>query len=42
MQREGVWEEVGVIGTSGNRDNQLESISVLHDFTDDALTVPVV
>ncbi len=36
-----VWELVGHMGTSENRDSQLASRSVLNDFTDDALT-PVV
>ncbi len=39
MYRERLWEEVGYMGTSGNRDNQLASGSVLNDFTGDALTI---
>ncbi len=35
----GFWDEVGYIDTSGNRDSQLASRSVLKDFTDDALTI---
>ncbi len=35
----GLWEGVGYMGTSGNRDSQLASRSVLKDFTDDALTI---
>ncbi len=34
----GLWKEVGCMGTSGNRDCQLMSRSVLKDFTDDAST----
>ncbi len=30
----GLWEEVGYVGTSGNRGCQLASNSVLKDFTD--------
>ncbi len=32
-------EEVGYMGTSGNRDGQLASKSILKDFTDDTLTI---
>ncbi len=35
---DGLWEEVGYMGTSGNRDCQLASRSVLKDLTDDAFT----
>ncbi len=34
-----LWEKVGYMGTSGNRDSQLAAKSVLTDFTDDALTI---
>ncbi len=34
---DGLWEEVGYMGTSGNMDSHLASGSVLNDFTDDAL-----
>ncbi len=30
----GLWEEVGYMGASGNRDSQLASRSVLENFTD--------
>ncbi len=36
-----MWEEVGYICTSRNRDSQLASRSVLHNFTDDVLTIAV-
>ncbi len=35
----GLWAEVGYMGTSGNRDCQLAYGSVLKDFIDDALTI---
>ncbi len=34
-------EEVGCMGTSGNRECQLASKSILKGFTDDALTISV-
>ncbi len=39
--RDGLWEEMGNIGNSGNRDCQWASRSVLKDFTEDALTISV-
>ncbi len=36
---DGLWEEVGYMGTLGNRDTEFVSRSVLKDFTDDALTI---
>ncbi len=35
----GLGQEVGFMGTSGNRDSQLASRNVLNDFTDDALVI---
>ncbi len=40
MYREnGLWKEVGYVGTSGNRDCQLVPRSVLNDFNNYALTI---
>ncbi len=39
VQTKGVWEEVGYMGTSGNRDCQWASRNVLKDFTEDALAI---
>ncbi len=38
----GLWEEVGYMGTSGNRDSQLASRNVLNDFTVNALAIAAV
>ncbi len=35
----GLWEELGYMCTSGNRDCQLASRSVSNGFTEDALTI---
>ncbi len=35
----GLWDEVGKMGTSGNRDYQRASRSALKDFADEALTM---
>ncbi len=35
----GLGQEVGFMGTSGNRDSQLASRNVLNDFNDDALVI---
>ncbi len=37
----GLWKNVGYVGTLGNRDSQLASRRVLSDFTDGALTTSV-
>ncbi len=34
-------EEVGYMGTSGNKDSQLAPKSVFNDFTDNTLTISV-
>ncbi len=38
----GLGEEGGYMGTSGNRDSQLASRNVLNDFTVNALTIAAV
>ncbi len=35
----GLWEDVGFMGTSGNRGCQLAARSVLENFTDDVLVI---
>ncbi len=39
VRENGLWKELGNMGTSGNSGSQLPSRSVLKDLTNDALTV---